>query len=620
MLLPRSISKFIAVFRGSVAPPLIFMSVLLGFWMGMMPGWSGLHTALAVIVLVLNVHIGLFLLSMGIGKALSLAAAPVLYHVGVWAHGHLAGMISTLASTPVIGITDFSRFALVGGLILGPIVGAIAGLALAFGVYNFRRVMVKVDEKSERFRKYYSKFWVRILDWFIIGKRTKDVKSMFAKAKYIRKAGVVLAVVLVGGFLAAAHILQGTALKGYAVKALTQANKAEADLDELSISILGGDAKMGGLQLTDPKNPQQNQLTVEKAEADASIYELLLGRLVLEKVLISQVRFNQARQTPGTVLPQPPEEQSFDPNRYKIDAADLAKLDQYIKDAKKLKEQLGKLRDWLPSSDSNQPTVAAQKEPEKYLEYLDARSLTPPTPRMLAKQVLADKTEIPSPLFGNSMIEVTNLSDAPKAAKLPITMQIKSYDTPALLKVVADYSKGGNAPEVSGTFEGLDLSKVQANLSQNAGIAFQSGQASGTFTGTATKENVDLTISLSLKNLQAQGTGKGVLGLGAEQTSEVMKVLKELTTTIRVVGPVTEPRLVFDTKGLTKEFQDALVKAGKERLINEANKQIEKQLGGKLGDKLPTELKDTLKKPGGGALDNLGGLLGGKKKQEEKKK
>jgi hypothetical protein len=239
---------------------------------------------------------------------------------------------------------------------------------------------------------------------------------------------------------------------------------------------------------------------------------------------------------------------------------------------------------------------------------------------MLAKQVLADKTEIPSPLFGNSMIEVTNLSDAPKAAKLPITMQIKSYDTPALLKVVADYSKGGNAPEVSGTFEGLDLSKVQANLSQNAGIAFQGGQASGTFTGTATKENVDLTISLSLKNLQAQGTGQGVLGLGAEQTSEVMKVLKELTTTIRVVGPVTEPRLVFDTKGLTKEFQDALVKAGKERLINEANKQIEKQLGGKLGDKLPTELKDTLKKPGGGALDNLGGLLGGKKKQEEKKK
>ena len=103
MLLPRFIKKLLAVFRGSVAPPLIFMSVLLGFWTGLMPGWSGLHTTLAVVVLILNVHIGLFLLTLGIGKALSLAAAPVLYHVGVWVHAHLgwlpAGLSSVLSTT-----------------------------------------------------------------------------------------------------------------------------------------------------------------------------------------------------------------------------------------------------------------------------------------------------------------------------------------------------------------------------------------------------------------------------------------------------------------------------------------------------------------------------------------
>jgi uncharacterized protein (TIGR03546 family) len=631
MLLPRPIGKFVAVLRGSVAPPLIFLSILLGFWMGMMPGWSGLHTALAVIVLVLNVHIGLFLLSLGIAKGLSLALAPLLYHIGVWAHGHLAGVLGTLAATPVLGITDFSRYALVGGMLVGPVVGAIIGLFAAFTVINFRRMMVKLDEKSEKFRAYYSKFWVRLLDRFLIGKRTKDVKSMFVKAKYVRKVGVALAVILVGAFLVAAHFLQGETLKNYATKALTQANKAEANLDELGISVLGGDVKLAGLQLTDPKNPQQNQLSVEKAEAQADMYELLLGKLVLDKVELSQVRFNQARQTPGVVLPQAAEETSFDANEYKVTEADLAKLEQYVQDARKIKEQLGKLRDWLP--DSNQPATAggdagqpggtgtaqAEKKPETYLGYLDARSATPPTPRMLAKEVIADKTEIPSPLFGNSKIEIQNVSDAPQAAKLPVTIQMKSYDTPALLKVVADYSKGGT-PEISGSFEGLDLSKMQADLSQNAGLAFQGGQASGTFTGTATRQNVDLTINVSLKNLQAKGAGQGVLGLGAEKTSQALQALKELTTTIRVVGPVTEPRLVFDTKGLTKEFQNALVNAGKERLVNEANKQIEKQLDGKLGEKLPAGLKDTLKGSGsGGALDSLGGLLGGKKKQEEKK-
>jgi len=171
-----------------------------------------------------------------------------------------------------------------------------------------------------------------------------------------------------------------------------------------------------------------------------------------------------------------------------------------------------------------------------------------------------------------------------------------------------DYSEPGT-PKVTGTFEGFDLGKVQSSLGQEAGIAFQSGSASGTFTGRLTKELVDLTISINIKDLKATGQGDGVLGLGAKETSEVMEVLNELGTTIRVVGPITEPRLVFDTKGLTEEFKNALVKAGKERLQKEVDSKIQEEIG----DKVPEELK----KPAEDLLKGLGGLLGGKK--EEKK-
>ena len=624
MLLPRFVSKLLAVLRGNVAPPLIFVSVMLGVWLGLMPGWSGLHTVLAVIVLVLNVHIGLFILALGVGKALSFALAPVLYHTGIWVHGHLAGLLSGLASIPVVGITDFNRLAVAGGLVLGPILGAICGFLLALFVFHFRRTMLTLSEKSEKFRVYYSKFWVRLLDRILIGKRTKDVHAMFAKAKYVRKAGVVFAVIVVGGFLAAAHFLQSTVIKGYTVAALTSVNKAEADIDTLGISILGGNVGVSGVQLTDPKNPQQNQVSVGKMAAKASVYDLLLGKVVVDKMELSEVRFNQARATPGTVVPQTAPEKTFDPSQYKIDMNDVSALEKYVKDAKSLKEELEKLRNWLPkgkpaeggAADSNQPAVAVEKAPEKYLEYLTARVPAATTARVWAKQLLADKTEIPSKLFGNSRVDVNNLSDAPQATKLPITLQIKSYVTPALLKIIADYSKG-STPEISGTFEGFDLSKVQ-ELSQDAGLAFQAGKASGTFTGTMTQEKVDLTINLSLKDLQAKGTGKGVLGLGVEQTTQVMQVLKELNTSIRVVGSPTQPRLVFDTKGLTKEFQQALVAAGKERVLQEVDKQVQKQLDGKLGEKLPAGVKDALKQPTTkGLMDSVGGLLGGKKKQDK---
>ena len=310
MLLPRFVSKWLAVLRGNVAPPLIFVSALLGIWVGMMPGWSGLHTVLTVIILIVNVHIGLFLLSLGIGKALCLAAAPVVYHTGVWVHAHLGGLLAGLKSIPIVGITDFDRYAVAGGLVLGPIIGAVCGVVLAILVYLFRRTMLSVNEKSEKFRLYYSKLWVRILDRILVGKRTKDVHSMFAKAKYIRKVGVVLALLVVAGFLVAAHFLQNTVIKGYAVQALTSANKAEADIDNLGISVLGGNVAVSGLQLTDPKNPQQNQLSIEKMATAASMYDLLLGKLVVNKVEISQVRFDDARKTPGTVLPQTAKERS----------------------------------------------------------------------------------------------------------------------------------------------------------------------------------------------------------------------------------------------------------------------------------------------------------------------
>ncbi len=611
MLLPRFVKKLLAVMRGSVAPPLIFLSVLIGFWFGLMPGFYGLHVALIVIVLVLNVNLALFLLSLGLGKALSLAAAPILYHVGVWVQGNLAGLLSALSSIPVIGITDFSRFALAGGLVVGPVIGAIAGLALTFSVINFRRMMTKLDDKSEKFRKYYSKLWVRILDRLLIGKRAKDVKAMFAKAKYIRKAGIVLAVLLVGGFFAATYFLQDTTVKNYAIQTLTRANGAEVDLESLGISVLGGNVAAAGLQITDANKPEQNQVVVEKIAADASIYDLLLGRLVMENVEVTGVQFNQQRQSPGEVIAAPtPEEEPFDPCEYEASDEDIAKLEKYVKDAKKIKEQLQKLRQWLPEKSEKTPAKTEQA-PETYLEYLRAKATTQPSVKALAKRVLADKVNLPSEMFGNSQILMTNLSDAPHALGQPVTLELKSNDTPTAMKVTMDYSQPGT-PTISGTFEGFDLSKVQSSLGDDAGISFQSGAASGTFTGLLTREQIDLTISVDLKDLQAKGEGDGVLGLGAEQTSEVMEVLKELSTTIRVVGPTTEPRLVFDTKGLTEEFKQALVKAGKDRALKEVNEQIDEQLG----DKVPEELKDALKKPGEGLMEGLGGLLGGKKKKD----
>ena len=614
MILPRSIRKILAIFRGGVSPVIILLSVGLGFWFGLVPGWSGFHTAIIILVLVLNIHLGLFLLSAAIGKALCLAAAPVLFHVGVWVQSSLAGLLSFLASIPVIGMTDFSRYSVAGAIVLGPVIGLVAGLLMARSVISFRRMLLKFEEGSEKFKKWYSNRWVRILDRLLVGKRTKDAKALFtAKAKIIRKAGVILAVLVLAISAIGATLVKDGTIKNYATKTMTRANGAEVNLDSLDLSVLTGGVSVSGIQVTDAKHPEKNQVSIDTVAADASVYSLLLGKLVMDNVEVSNVRFGQNRAEPGEVLRTDTEQEPvFEPNDFKIGIADIQKLETYFKNAKAVKQWLRKVRKWLPEGEKEAAEVQPQEVPQKYLEYLDARAVVPASPRVLAKRVLLDKVEIPSPLFGNSKLLLTNVSDSARMVGLPVGLEMKSYDTPAFVNVIFDYTSRDQTPQVSGTFEGFDLSRLQSSLDSKAGLMFEKGMASGKFDGKITNEIIDLAINVSIRDLQASSQGEGVLGLGSKTTSEVLKVLHDLNTTIRIVGPISEPRLELDRKGLAKQFKDTLFKAGRERASEEIDKQLEK-IDEKLGDKIPDEVKKGAKE----LIKGLGGLLGGKDNEEQ---
>lgn len=605
MILPKPIRKILAIFRGSVSPVLIFISILLGFWFGLIPGWTGFHVVIIILMLILNVHTGLFLLSAGLGKSLCFAAAPLLYHIGIVVQNNLAGMLNFLATVPIIGITDFSRYAVAGGLVVGPVIGCVAGLLMARSVISFRRMLLKFEEGSEKFKKWYSNRWVRILDRILVGKRTKDAKALFsAKSKVIRKAGVVLAVVVLAVSAAAVILTKNNVAKDYAADVMTQANGAEVNLESLDLSLLTGAVSASKIQVTDANKPQNNQVAIGTIASDTSLYDLFLGRLVMENVEVSNVRFDQKRSAPGKVVETEGEKEPsvFDPCDYETGTSEISKLESYFKDAKALKEKLKKARKWLPKA-KEKTGAQPQEEPQKYLDYLDARASVPATPRIMAKRIVFDDVQIPSDIFGNSQILLANLSDSAQTAKLPITLDIKSKEN-ASLNLTIDYSSGDKEPEVSGTFGGFDLSKLQSSLSSDSGMTFERGLASGKFTGLLTDELIDMAVNVSIQDMVAKSQGDGVLGLGADTTSKALDVLKNLNTTLRIVGPITDPRLVFDADGLTKTFKDALINAGKQKLTEELDKQIDKQLDGQV----PDELKDTLK-DSKGLLDGLGGIL-----------
>ncbi|MBN2181036.1 MAG: hypothetical protein JW715_03920 [Sedimentisphaerales bacterium] len=608
MLLPGFISKILAAFRGGVSPVIIFLSILLGFWFGMIPGFTGFHVVLIILILLINVPVGMVIFWGALGRALCYAAAPVLYHIGLWMQTNTPFVFRFLESLPIIGLTDFSTYSVAGGFILGPVVGVIVGLLMARSVLSFRRMLLKLEEGSETFRKWYSKTWVRMLDRILIGKRTKDAKSLFTKkTKYIRKVGAVLAVIVLIIALLAGMFIKDKTVKEYAINAMTRANGAEVNLDNIGISILQGSVSASGIQVTDPKNLSYNQVAIGEISADASVYNLFLGKVIMDKVKVSDIQFNQQRSTPGKPYESRVEEKPevFEPNKYEFNLADIARLDKYFKDAKALKEKLQKLSKYLPSGEGEEKAAAEpEQSPQKYLEYLTAHALVPASPRFMAKIATLEKVRIPSAIFGNSTIELTNLSDSPKAAGKPITFKMDSLEKPANINATIDYSL--EAPKLSGSFEAVDMSALQSSLSSDAGLVFKSGTASGKFEGTATKDTIDLTLNVDIQNLRAEGQGKGIFGMGSEATTTALSTFENLQTTIQIIGPITEPRLVFD-----KDLKDKLLAAAGQKIMKEVDKKKQEYID-ELKKETPDELKGVIEK----SDDVLKGIFGGKKEDK----
>ncbi len=609
MFLPKPLKKLLGIFRGSVSPTMILITVILGVWFGLTPGWSGLHTVILFAVLILNIGIGFFIFFAGLGKAISIIIAPALYYTGGWVQEYLAGALSFLASIPIIGLTDFSRYSVAGALVLGPVIGFIFGLPLARLVTRFRNMWIRFEDRSEKLRKFQSKSWVRVLDRILIGKSAKDVRGVLtAKPKIIRKAGVIFAIIVVIASAAGLSMLKDDKVRDYAASAMTNINGAEVNVEKVELSLTSGHISVTGMQWTDPEKPDNNKFEVGKLSTDASMYHLLIGQVVLDEVEVSNIKFDQPRASRGKVLEKKKKEEK--PYEWKVKKEDIEKLENYYKKAKQVKEWLEKVGEWMPEKEKSKPK---KKIPQRYLEYLTARAPVSPTPRILIRKVVMDGVEIPLEQVGKSKVTLTNISDAPSSAGLPLTIEIQSDVNASMLQFVGHFEDPDLGGKITGNLANVDLAQLQKDMSDTNRVKFSGGTADVALDGMISRHTIDLGLGVKVKDFQAGFTGqKGLFGLDPKISKQAIEVLKNIDTKLRLVGPLAEPRLALDGAGLSGQFKNALADAGKAWAVE----QIDKQLGKQLGDKLPGPAKDILKKAPGDLID---GIFGGKKKKEEKK-
>ncbi len=614
MLIPKPIKKWIAVFRGDVAPALILISAMCGFWFGLTPGWYGIHVLLLILALIMNVHFGIFLMFAAVGKAVSFAAAPLLYHAGVFVQDNMAPFLDAIASLPIIGITDVSRFAVAGALLAGPVIGMALGIVLARSVVMFRRAYLHLDANSEAFNRWRSKKWVGLLSRVFVGKGADPLAALKRRPKYIRMAGVVVAVLVLGGAVGGAAMIEGDMLVDMTEKQLTAANGAEVNVESLDLAILSGSVAVKGFAATDPATPANNIVSFGELTSEISLWELARGRIVMDEVKLTNVTFDNPRETPGKVL-QPPssaeDEAAAEAAKPDVSIASYADVESYFTKSKEARAKLEKLREWLPSSKKKTIQVTEDAVPETYLGYLDARARRSPTPRLLIRRLVLEDVALPVEEFGNSRIECHNLSDAPSGLSDPIVIDVRSNDKKAFVKLTMDYSKNGGGVKAEGLLGDIDLAEFQKNLSPDNPVQFRSGTATAKIDGRLSRETIDLGVGVNVNDMKADAAGGSLGGLDPEITSEAMKVLNNVETALRIVGPTDRPKLVMDSDAFGASMRDALVDAGKAELARRADELLAGRVPGGLAG-----LEESIKAPSAeGAAEALKGLVPGKSGQ-----
>ncbi|MGB2938276.1 MAG: hypothetical protein WBD05_08810, partial [Phycisphaerae bacterium] len=179
----KLIRKLGKALRGGSKFREIFLAVLLGFAVGMIPGVNLTLLLCIILLLLLNTNGGLAVLAFAIGKICCLALAAVTFQIGYFLMHTvgLIGLVRALADTPVLALLDLHVYSLLGALPIIVLVGG--GMAWAVGalIAKAQAGIVSAGEQSEKFRKVAENKFVRFLLWLAFGRRKGTLAEVMAQ-------------------------------------------------------------------------------------------------------------------------------------------------------------------------------------------------------------------------------------------------------------------------------------------------------------------------------------------------------------------------------------------------------------------------------------------------------
>ncbi len=600
-MITRRIGSFL---RGKATPFQIIAACILGAAIGFAPPFAdgpGFTIALFALLLVLNANLMLAAILTALARAVALLIAPVLFTVDrILLDGPTQPIFEAIVNAPVLAWFGFDIYGTTAGLIAAIVLGAATGIAITAALQNFRRRMSRLEENSERYRKYNSKRSVRILAWILVGGGPKKTYAQLASKRVgnpIRIPGVVLAVLLLALVVLVQSFFAGPILTYYTQRELERVNGATVDLDEASIDLREGRGTISNLAMADANNLDTDILRVELVELDIANTDLLRRRVTITRVELAGASSGKERRRRGTLItdisppPPPPTEEGE------------KTIDDYLRDAEKWKERLTKLREWLdrvsqPDPDAEEPEGAPDDTNEEAQDErieseirqngyrgIRASHLRNDAPALLIERIIARGVEVEQ-IDDTLDVTAENISTQPWLVDQPPRVVVTSASDRLDAELAIGYAAAADARNtLRFRFDNIPASTIAGQFPQQDPPLLSGGSLDllidGSWIGAFTSD-IDATLAATPRN-----TTLTIPGIDAVE-------IDAITIPIGLAGAINAPRITIADDAL----RQALLDAGRNELVE------------RLSDQLPGGAKDTIDDAlGEGASERLGDTI-----------
>jgi len=572
-MLITTIRKFFSIFRGGSTPFEIGLGVTLAMVIGMMPGVSLLHICLAFVVLLMNVPLAPFLLTLVVSKLISYPLTYVTYGIGkgLLAIGFIEGIARFFVNAPVTAWMDLDRYCTLGGIVLGIVLGLVLSILLNRTVMSFRRKMAALETGSEKYQQFVKKPLVKIFAWIFFGKGRKGLsyaEALEKKTRYIRKSGVIVAVVFLVIIFAAEFIFAAPILKRVLTSQMEQANGATVDIEKVNLSLFQGHCNVIGVQVCDPDHLDRNLVSVSETRIDFGVGDLLRKRFVIDEIGVIDAATDSPRAQKGerfrqdNPLPEPA-------------AGQTKTIYDYLEQAKQWKE---KIERYYKMYQQYRPKPGVQPTPEQIAQIgirnLRASDLVDKSPRLLIKKITVGGlvlkiggTETKLDLLG------TEFSTDAKLAGVNPMLKFNTQDGNLAGNLMFSLMDASLPNLLNLEAKNVNLADVQKILSADNTMKFNGGTATLSIKdGQIGLGGMDVPLRVQLADLKASTGDKGLMGLDPAQSKQLMDVLNNLDTTLNFRGKPYAPYVMFDEAGLMNSFKEAAKKAGLRQITDSLDK------------------------------------------------